>query len=455
MQSFASNVAKGRKAAPIAFMDLNMSDLASRVQNKLAPWHNAPGWCVALSGGLDSTVLLHLLAAMKERPALRAIHVHHGLQQVADAWPEHCQRLCDSLGVELLVRHVTVEEGASREQAARNARYAAFSEVLGDGEVLLTGQHREDQAETLLLRLLRGAGLRGLMAMPERRRLGAGWLVRPLLDISRNELLVYAQARGFRWIEDPSNADARFDRNYLRHQVFPALASRWPQAGRSLARAAGHLAEAGALLDELAVDDLVKAQVPGDFPWLGLPSLHMPGLLQLSPARQRNALQFWLAQFTRLPDADHWAGWNDLRDARPDASPIWKLTDGELHRAGERIYWLSGDWIGVPGGAPCWNDPRQALELTGNGSVFLSGTLPREALRIAYREGGERMTIPGRGHRDLKRLLNERGVPAFVRGRLPLLFAGDRLVAVANLDDLTDGDLQLGWNVPTSEQGLR
>lgn len=432
-----------------------MTDLVARLKDKLAPWQNAPGWCVALSGGLDSTVLLHLLAAMTDRPALRAIHVHHGLQPVADAWPEHCQRLCDSLGVELLVRHVTVEEGASLEQAARNARYAAFSEVLRDGEVLLTGQHREDQAETLLLRLLRGAGLRGLMAMPERRRLGAGSLVRPLLDISRNELLLYAQARGFRWIEDPSNADARFDRNYLRHQVLPALASRWPQAGRSLARAAGHLSEAGALLEELAVDDLVRAQVPGDFPWLRLPSLYMPGLLQLSPARQRNALQFWLTQFTRLPDTDHWAGWDALRDARPDASPIWKLADGELHRAGERIYWLSGEWLGAPDGAQCWKDPPLALELTGNGFLFLEGKKPEETLRIAYRQGGENMHIAGRGHRDLKRLLNERGVPAFVRGRLPLLFAGDRLVAVANLPDLVDGDLQLVWQVPTSEQGLR
>ncbi|MDU9393183.1 tRNA lysidine(34) synthetase TilS [Pseudomonas sp. zfem002] len=429
--------------------------LASRVQDKLAPWRDAPGWCVALSGGLDSTVLLHLLAGLSDRPALRAVHVHHGLQQVADTWPEHCRRLCDALGVELLVRHVRVEEDASIEQAARNARYGAFSEVLQTGEILLTGQHREDQAETLLLRLLRGAGLRGLMAMPGQRSLGAGSLVRPLLDISRDELLRHAQAHGLSWIEDSSNADTRFNRNYLRHQVFPALASRWPQASRSLARAAGHLAQAGELLDELAREDLVQAQVPGDFPWLGLPSLHLPGLAHLSPARQRNAMQSWLARFTRLPDTDHWAGWNDLRDARADASPIWKLTDGELHRAGERIYWLSGNWLGAPGEAAYWNDPRQALELAGNGRVFLTGNLPQEGLRIAYRQGGESMTLPGRGRRDLKRLLNERQVPCFVRSRLPLLFAGERLVAVANLPDLTDGDLQLVWRVPTSEQGLR
>ena len=432
-----------------------MTDLASRVHDKLAPWYAAPGWCVALSGGLDSTVLLHLLAALEGRPALRAVHVHHGLQQVADTWPEHCRRLCDSLGVELLVRQVAVEQGASLEQAARNARYAVFADVLQPGELLVTGQHREDQAETLLLRLLRGAGLRGLAAMPMQRPVGAGLLVRPLLEIPRDELLEYAQAQGLSWVEDPSNDDTRFNRNYLRHQVLPRLTSRWPRASRSLARAAGHLTEAGELLDELAQEDLSQAQGVEVFPWLGLPSLHLPALARLSPARQRNALQFWLSRFTRLPDTDHWAGWNDLRDARVDASPVWKLTDGELHRAGERLYWLSGAWLGAVGTELSWGDPQRTLLLPGNGSVTLRGTVPSEPLRIAFRQGGESMTISGRGRRDLKRLLNERQVPAFVRGRLPLLFAGERLIAVGNLPDLVDGDLQLVWNVPTSEQGLR
>lgn len=432
-----------------------MTDLAARVQGKLTSWQDAPGWCIALSGGLDSSVLLHLLATLKHRPALRAVHIHHGLQSAADTWPEHCRRFCESLGVDLLVRHVQVGQGASLEQAARTARYDAFAEILQAGEILLTGQHREDQAETLLLRLLRGSGLRGLAAMRQQRSLGAGLLVRSLLDVSRAELLAYAREHGLSWIDDPSNEDTRFSRNYLRHQVIPALTLHWPQASRSLARTAGHLAEAGELLDELAREDLAQAQVPGDFPWLGLPSLHLPGLTRLSPARQRNALQFWLSQFTRLPDTDHWAGWNDLRDARTDAAPIWRLTDGELHRGGERVYWLGGDWLRSSGEVPCWHDPRQTLELPGNGCVTLSGTLSGEALRIAYRQGGESMTLPCRGRRDLKRLLNERQVPSFVRGRLPLLFAGERLVAVANLPDLTDGDLQLVWNVPTSEQGLR
>ncbi|MCU1722301.1 tRNA lysidine(34) synthetase TilS [Pseudomonas sp. 5P_5.1_Bac1] len=435
-----------------------MTDLASRLLSRLAPWRSARSWCVGLSGGLDSSVLLHLLAELKRRhdlPVLRALHVHHGLQVAADAWPAHCQQLCDSLGIELQVCHVQVEEGASLEQSARNARYSAFIEVLGAGDVLLTGQHRDDQAETLLLRLLRGAGVRGLSAMPVQRRLGAGELVRPLLDISRDQLLAYATEQVLQWIEDPSNRDARFSRNYLRHQVLPALTARWPQAHRSLARTAAHLTEARELLDELAQQDLACAREGDEFPWLELPSLDLRSLARLSAARQRNALQYWLAPYTRLPDSDHWAGWDDLRDARVDASPVWRLTDGELHRAGERIYWLSGNWL-VPLSEPApWTELLEPLPLPDNGSVSLSGSSLSQTLRIGYRRGGETLELAGRGRRDLKRLLNERHVPSFVRGRLPLLFAGERLVAVANLPGLADGDLQLTWRAPTSEQGLR
>lgn len=434
-----------------------MADLADRLFASLTPFVDAPSWCVALSGGLDSSVLLHALVSLKGRqtlPVLRAIHVHHGLQPAADAWPAHCQRLCDGLGVELAVRHVRVALAASIEQSARDARYAAFAEALLPGEVLLTGQHRDDQAETLLLRLLRGAGVRGLAGMPVRRRLGVGELVRPLLDVSRAELLAYAQAHGLQWVEDPSNQQTQFSRNYLRHAVLPAITARWPQVRRSLARTAGHLAEARELLDELAQEDLALLSAPDEFSWLKLPSLNLPALKQLSPARQRNALQYWLASRTRLPDSDHWAGWCDLRDASVGASAVWRLTDGELHRGGDCIYWLNGAWLAPLAEPAHWNDPLETLRLPGNGSVSLNGNPPQQPLRIGYRQGGETLEIPGRGRRDLKRLLNERHVPPFVRSRLPLLFAGDRLLAVANLPGLSAGDLRLDWDVPTSEQGL-
>ncbi|MGE8062704.1 tRNA lysidine(34) synthetase TilS [Pseudomonas sp. NPDC089547] len=423
----------------------------------LTPWLNAPTWYIAFSGGLDSTVLLHLLADHARNhasPPLRAIHIHHGLQPAADAWPAHCQAICDDLGIELQVTHVQVTAGASLEQAARDARYDAFRQALGPGDILFTGQHRDDQAETLLFRLLRGAGLRGLAAMPGQRALGQGILARPLLGCCRQQLQGYAKVHGLRWIEDPSNADTQFARNYLRSDVFPRLQQRWPQATQNFARAADHLGEALGLLDELAQADLALAGGGAPVAWPGLDSLDLAALMALSPARQRNALQYWLSQRTRLPDTRHWAGWADLRDAGADAQPVWRLADGQLLRSHGRIWWLSGDWLQPPAGQLAWVDTSLPLQLPGNGSVRLVGAAPQGGLRIAYRQGGEVVELAGRGRRDLKRLLNEQQVPHFLRPRLPLLYQGERLLAVANLPGLVQADCQLHWQLPTSAQGL-
>lgn len=423
----------------------------------IAPWLGASNWYVAFSGGLDSTVLLHWLAAYARShraPPLRAIHVQHGLQPAARAWPAHCQRVCDGLGIELQIIHVDVAPGASLEQAARHARYAAFEQVLGTGDILFTGQHRDDQAETLLFRLLRGAGLRGLAAMPKARALGQGSLIRPLLGCSRQQLQHYAQAHALRWVEDPSNTDTQFARNYLRGEVLPVLRQRWPQAGQSLARAAEHLGEALSLLDELAESDLAQARMGAPGAWAELDSLDLAVLLARSPARQRNALQYWLSHRTRLPDTRHWAGWADLRDAAGDACPVWRLADGQLVRSQGRIWWLSGDWLQTPHGTTRWETTDAPLPLPGNGSVRLVGAGPLADLHIGYRQGGEWLDIPGRGRRDLKRLLNELQVPHFLRPRLPLLYQGQRLLAVANLPGLAQGDHRLHWQLPTSAQGL-
>ncbi|NUU35605.1 tRNA lysidine(34) synthetase TilS [Pseudomonas sp. C2B4] len=441
-------------------MNPSKIDLPLRLLLNLASWRNATTWRIAFSGGLDSTVLLHLLAHLAKTeslPALSAIHIHHGLQAAADAWPEHCQSVCDGLGVQLEVVRVQVQSGASLERAARDARYAAFNDVTHANEVLLTAQHRDDQAETLLFRLLRGAGVRGLSGMPQQRPLGEGHLLRPLLDVSRMELEAYAAEHQLSWIEDPSNQDRQFSRNYLRHQVFPVLISRWPQAMTTMARSAAHLSEAQGLLDELAQIDLSQARTVSEFDWLRVPSLELAPLEDLSTARQRNVLSHWLEPLTRLPDSDHWSGWEDLRDATGDARPIWRLADGELHRAGGRIWWLSGSWLRPSFLSGAWPEPSLPLALPGNGVVTLTGQIPDGPLQIRYREGGEVMDLPGRGHRDLKRLLNERGVPLFVRGRLPLLFKGEQLLAVANLPGLNGdaaGEWNLHWQPPGEDQGL-
>lgn len=434
--------------------------LETRLLTALAPWRAAPAWRIALSGGLDSTVLLHMLVTLARRetlPPLSAIHVHHGLQPVAATWPAHCQRLCAELGVPLRVESVRVAPAASLERAARQARYGAFEALLEAGELLLLAQHRDDQAETLLFRLMRGAGVRGLAAMPAQRALGAGHLLRPLLNCSRAELHAYAVEHQLSWVEDPSNADCRFSRNYLRQRVMPLLAARWPQAAASMARSAEQLAEAALLLDELALQDLAAAQTSTPFAWLGLPHLSLAPLRGLSEGRQRNALRYWLRELTAMPDSEHWAGWQALRDAAQDAAPIWRLAGGELRRADERLWWLSGDWLRQPDPPAVQLGSVRSIPLPGNGGVQIDGQLPPGNWSLAYRQGGEVMQLPGRGHRDLKRLLNERQVPAFVRGRLPVLLGDGEVRAVANLPGLdgpADGRWRLRWQPPMNDRGL-
>jgi tRNA(Ile)-lysidine synthase len=435
-------------------------DLSARLLESLASWRSAPAWRVALSGGLDSTVLLHLLAGLAQRevlPPLSAIHIHHGLQAAADAWPAHCRALCSSLGVPLHVEYVQVQPGASLEQAARDARYAAFAARLGVDEVLLTAQHRDDQAETLIFRLLRGAGVQGLAAMPVNRVLAAGHLVRPLLGCSRADLEAYAQAQGLLWVDDPSNTDERFSRNYLRRQILPTLTQRWPQALNSMARSAAHLSEAQQLLDELAQQDLDAATASKEFSWLGLPQLALPALRALSESRQRNALRYWLRPLTAMPDSEHWASWQTLRDATHDAAPVWQLQAGNLLRSHDQLWWLAGDWLSVP--QPLEKGIRlgQRVVLPGNGYVYIEGALPAGHWQVGYRRGGEKIFLAWRGHRDLKRLLNERRVPTFVRDRLPLLRLDGQVVAIANLAGLQGAGgsgWQFHWQPPTNDQGL-
>lgn len=441
-------------------MSLESLSLESRLLAALAPWRRAPAWRVALSGGLDSTVLLHLLAQLALRealPPISAIHVHHGLQVVADGWPEHCQRFCDALGLPLRIERVQVGAGASLERAARDARYAAFTSLLGEGECLLTGQHRDDQAETVLFRLFRGAGVRGLAGMSACRPLGAGLLLRPLLGISRAELERYARGQGLVWVEDPSNASDDYDRNYLRNQVLPVVARRWPAATESIARSAGHLAEADGLLAELAQIDLTSADPQSHYRGMPLPSLAVGPLASLSESRQRNALRHWLVPLARLPDSAHWAGWQDLRDARADAEPVWRLADGELRRANGRLWWLANARLRFAPQAQPWADAAQALLLPGNGSLHIEGEPPLGPLEVRYRQGGEVMVLPGRGRRDLKRLLNEAGIPVFLRGCLPLLWRADELLGVALLPELRVEPGQawtLHWEPPTNDSGL-
>ncbi len=396
-------------------------------------------WRVAYSGGRDSHVLLHALAALRPQLptfTLEAIHIHHGLQADADRWAGHCAAVCAGLGVPFQVRHVDARpaRGASPEAVARQARYAALREAAAQGEAVLLAHHRDDQAETLLLQLLRGAGVRGLAAMPALQAFGGGWLCRPLLPWSRAQLAAYAAHEGLAWVEDPSNADPRHDRNFLRHALMPRLQARWPAASATLARSATHLGAAARLLDARAAEDLaVTASEAG--------TLSVSGLLALDAERRDNLLRFWLrGQGLPLPNSARLARISEVLSARADRMPCLAWPGAEVRRYRDRLYALAP--------APAlsrrprhWATPAQPLEVPGLGVlqplVRPGAGLSRAALTAArqctveFRRGGERCRPAGCGHaRRLKTLFQEWGVPPWTRGRVPLLFLDGALACV-------------------------
>lgn len=291
--------------------------------------------CVGLSGGLDSVVLLHAVANLNLDLRLSAIHVHHGLSPLADQWVRFCGDFCERLEVPLVVTHVQVTgHGDGLEAAARRARYAAFASLSAD--LLLLAQHQDDQAETVLFNLLRGCGLTGAAGMPACRSLGGMILLRPLFDCRRADILDYARHHALAWVEDESNADRRFSRNFLRHEILPRLAERFPVV-RSLSGAAAHFAEADGLLRELAEEDW-RASGNGD-------SLAMGRVRGLSAPRLKNLLRYrlhvlgWRAPVsTRLEEFVR-----QLRQAAPDAHPVLSLPDGEMRVRGGRLHWLAAD----------------------------------------------------------------------------------------------------------------
>lgn len=372
---------------------------------------------VAYSGGLDSSVLLHLLTK-KKWPGLHAVHVHHGLQAAADAWARHCQAQCEQWRVPLRVLRVTVEDqGSGLEAAARRVRYQAIRELMKDGDVLITAHHREDQAETLLLRLLRGSGVRGLAAMRRLTPFAPGTLWRPLLKTPRREVRAYAEAQGLRWIEDPHNADPRFARSLLRAKIMPRLSERWPHAAECFGRAAEACAEGADLLDELADLDLENlSDLAG--------TLHIPGLLGLTSARRRNALRRWLARRQlALPHADSLTRVDtEVLRAAADAEPCLAWPGAEFRRYRDRLHAMR-NLPAPPTGVELDWDGREPLQLpAGCGVLECSGALPEKSWRVCFPGGGERMRPAGAGHRrTLKNLFQEQGVPVWTRERTPLL----------------------------------
>ncbi len=401
----------------------------------------APRWHVGLSGGVDSSVLLQLLCDWCQHnaaPPLVAIHVNHSLQADADKWQQHCEGLCRGLQVPLLCLAAEVTAaGRGLEDAAREARYGLFEQQLQAGEVLFLGHHADDQVETFLLRLLRGAGVQGLAAMPVTRPLGRGSLVRPLLQQPRSRLEACASQRGLSCVEDPSNSDTAMDRNYLRKEILPLVAARWPGYRQTVVRASAHIGDAAAQLARAVPAPPTVYSVMGD-PGIALSQLSSGG-----PGEAAMALRHWL-RAADLPAPDRAALDEFLRqlgDAAASGKPRLHCSAYVLQRFRDGLYLLPGIEGGAPGDHSLSLAIGESLALPDGGRLWLAPApgeglrlAPGEQLEITWRLGGERCRPRGRaGSASLKKLLQESDIPPWWRDRVPLLSLDGELLAVGDL----------------------
>ena len=415
------------------------------------------GLCVALSGGLDSTVLIAALARLRNLarvPPLRAIHVDHGLHADAPQWARACAALCDRLGVPC--GQVTVDArpapGESPEAAARTARYMALTRMLGDTEVLVTAHHADDQLEGILLQWLRGGGLRAVAGMPRVAPFGSGWHARPMLNFTREDLRTWGEQEGLAWLEDPSNLDPRFDRNYLRMEVLPVIRGRWPAAARTVARVAGHAAEALQIESALASADL-ESVARGS-------ALSLDALARLPVARQRLVLRAWLRQLgLPVPSERTLAALrHDMLEAADDRLPRVNWPGVSVHRYRRYLHALGqaeeaatiaeGNW---PVGSAFDLGSLGRLTLrpaTGKG-LRRDGLPP--VLRVDSRTGGEVFRPAGSEHRrPLRKWLQERGILPWRREQLPLIRVGDEVAAIGDIaygESFAAGPGEPSWQI--------
>lgn len=421
-----------------------MTDLVAALRSFLdgAAVRVAQGFCVAYSGGVDSTALLHAMVSLRAtqpRVRLRAIHVNHGLSPAADDWEALCADVCRMQQVELRRLRVRIASGSGPEGAARAARYAALAAELRPAEVLLTAHHRSDQLETLLLHLARGSGVDGLAGIPPLAALGAGWLARPLLDVPRERLVAYVSEHGLPWVEDPMNRDTSLDRGYLRARVLPALTGRWPGFAAGVARSARLCGEARELLQELGAADAQRIAAGG--------SIELEALSRLGDARRRNLLRHLVRErgWPMPPERRLRSGLAQLLSAGPDRQPRLAWPGGEIRRYRKRLYLLDAGTLPraptvarslllAPGQAVELGGGRGRLRLEPASGVGLDAALLDEPLEVRFRVGGERIALhAGAGRRSVKQLFQEHGVLPWIRDHVPLLCRADALLAVGDL----------------------
>ncbi|WP_284880707.1 tRNA lysidine(34) synthetase TilS [Citrobacter portucalensis] len=399
---------------------------------------NSQSILVAFSGGLDSTVLLHQLVqwrAQHPEVALRAIHIHHGLSPHADSWVQHCESVCMQWQVPLVVERVHLEDdGLGIEAQARRARYQAFAQTLLPGEVLMAAQHLDDQCETFLLALKRGSGPAGLSAMGECSPFAGTQLIRPLLAQTREALEAWARQHELCWIEDESNQDDTYDRNFLRLRVTPLLQQRWPHFAQAVARSAALCAEQESLLDELLASDLADCITAHG-------TLLLVPLMMMSDVRRAALLRRWLAGLNApMPSRDGLERiWQEVALAREDASPCFRLGEYEVRRYQSQLWWVKS----VDGQSETvipWLEWKTPLALpAGLGSVQLISAgelrMPQadEAVSIRFKAPGLLQIVGRNGGRKLKKIWQEQGIPPWRRDTTPMLFYGETLIAAAGV----------------------
>ncbi len=419
--------------------------------NQLVSYHTL---YVGFSGGLDSTVLLHNLARQPLLAGkLSAVHIHHGLSAHADAWQAHCETFCSSLFIPLLVNQVAIEQRSNIEEQARAARYAVFSDLLDDNDMMLLAHHADDQAETLLLQLFRGAGIDGMAAMPAVKSLGKGKLVRPFLLHSRKTLEDYADLHQLNWVDDESNQDSAYSRNFLRHQVMPLLRERWPGVDVNLARSARHCQQAKINLqafaeldgDDLTANTLSLTGLPGRLcerseaiQRFGVHPLDCVATAHKYDefyARLANTLRIWLKNNqVRLPSTDTFNRLiTEVIHARHDAAPSVEWDSVCVRRYQNKLYILKAgavarpatiEWLGFPASLPLGDQCLNAIPAE-KGLQVPEGS----KISIRFRQGGESFDWHGQ-NKTLKKLFQEWHVPPWERDMLPLIYINDELAAV-------------------------
>ena len=395
----------------------------------------APRILIAFSGGLDSHVLLHQLCHHHaiDTVKLLAVHCQHQLHTDSQQWARHCAAICQQLNIAFHCVSLDFDRHSNIEANARTARYQALSALMQPGDVLLTAHHRNDQAETVLLQLFRGAGIKGLSAISVSQNFSQGLLIRPLLDNTRNELVAYAQQHQLQWIEDTSNQDIKLRRNFLRHKVLPLLTSYWPKIINNISRTAQHCQTTQILLDELANIDYENSYQRLH----QQSSLDLHYMAKLNPARQKNLLRHALQPCFPLPD--HKQLDELLRvmlTAANDQQPIFRYANVEFRRFQNRLYFFQSLICIEPPLMISW-DLLHPLTINADITVSpkdiaqLDQSKLYQTCTIQFRQGGERFHPADRNHsQSLKKLMQAWHIPPWLRNRTPLLYHGDQLIVV-------------------------